>query len=820
MLGPYGGLVESRMGGALEHVSAELAALIGGKQGASRRPDLRLAVDREDVAVASVPADVEAPYQGPLAVSLRSVGGDLEYDADLSHFERLTLGGSVSDWLDVLSQVAEFAAGLHSQARAHGDLRVGMLFRRERGIAIVVPPPNVDAAALLAARLRSGAHPTEVAYAAPEVAHGSPATPASDVYSLAALAFAAIGGRAPLALVDARAQLSHLGEDTADTLIAALDPQPDRRPKAELLARALRDAVAVQRAQGANVGAAPEGASIFGAVLLVGAVAVFTGVFGLALTRFGQVAASTRLVSFSVFTLAVFGAGAALLRFGHRRSGLGLCALAAQLLWADAWLLLAVAGLERSYAAWAIAGAAIGVLQVALAARLGWVLIGAFGALAFTISATTLGLFLPIGTGHGPPAFAATVALGLFVAELGLSRWRATAAPLSVASGFWIAASAISSLFPLAAGALAALAWPYALVVVSLALAAKVDERARFFRLAAMSLLLVAPSLQAGVLVARGYSIHFAGPVMLAIAVAVTRAGMLGWSLPLSIAAAAWTTAGVVMAMSQAEPLPALGVYALVALVATAAHIAKRCSARLAARVLGVTAVALLVVVPSVQALVFRERTAIMAAVALFGALLLAYVVSKKTRLDVNEERAVVAIGLAATTLSPAVLALIACMGHSASQLGEKARFGGGERWTYLAACALVSTFLFALTFAANGLRREHRRALEFAALGVGAGVAVLLSFPAAAEDLFYSSLALVLGGMGLTVALLRWRLVLALTSATVIVLVLSVQYFAKLKSALHWGVLAVGFGILVLLLAALYERKLKQLLPDYSRWD
>jgi hypothetical protein len=73
---------------------------------------------------------------------------------------------------------------------------------------------------------------------------------------------------------------------------------------------------------------------------------------------------------------------------------------------------------------------------------------------------------------------------------------------------------------------------------------------------------------------------------------------------------------------------------------------------------------------------------------------------------------------------------------------------------------------------------------------------------------------------VGLTVALLRWRLALALTSAAVMVLVLSVQYFAKLKSALHWGVLAVGFGILVLLAAALYERKLKQLLPDYSRWD
>jgi hypothetical protein len=81
--------------------------------------------------------------------------------------------------------------------------------------------------------------------------------------------------------------------------------------------------------------------------------------------------------------------------------------------------------------------------------------------------------------------------------------------------------------------------------------------------------------------------------------------------------------------------------------LATAEHIAKRCSARLAARVLGLTAVALLVVAPSVQALVFREQTAIMAAVALFGVALLAYAVSRKKPLELREERAVVAIGLA-----------------------------------------------------------------------------------------------------------------------------------------------------------------------------
>jgi len=353
-----------------------------------------------------------------------SNGHELEYDADLGHTERLALGGSAPEWLETLSAVADFVAGLHAEGRAHGELRVGMLLRREREVLVVVPPAGVDAARVLAARLLSGAHPTEVAYAAPEVAHGSPAIPASDVYSLAALAFAAIVGRAPLALVDARAALSHLGEDVADTLIGALEPRPERRPNATALAFALRAAVGPERvrAQKAPGGAPAEAASILGAALLVGAVAVFTGVFGLALTRWGEVGAGMRSLSLGVFTLAMFGAGAALLRFGNRRSGAGICVLAAQLTWADAWLLLSIVDLERSYAAWAIAGAAIGLFQCGLAARLGWVAMGGFGALAFSVSAVTLGLFLPIGTGHGPPAFAAAVALLLFFAELRVSR--------------------------------------------------------------------------------------------------------------------------------------------------------------------------------------------------------------------------------------------------------------------------------------------------------------------------------------------------------------------------------------------------------------
>jgi hypothetical protein len=818
MLGPYGGGVEAHGGRMRERVSAEIAALIGGAPFSPEPPRLAARPASESPVNAAEPASAEVAAEGPITIALRSNGVELEYDADLSHYRTLTLGGPASDWLEVLSGVAPFLAGLHAEGRAHGELRVGMLLRGERRIAVIVPPSGVDAAALLGARLRSGAHPTEVAYAAPEVAHGSPATPASDVYALAALAFAAIGRRAPLALVDAPGLLSHLGDDVTGTLLAALDPRPERRPTVTALGRALGDAVLPQRARETNGAVPVAGSSILGAVLTVGAVAVFTGIFGLALTRWEQVGATTQLVSFGSFTLVMLGAGAALVRSGNRRSGVGLCVLAAQLLWADAWLLLAIAGLERSYAAWALAGAAIGVLQCGLAARLGWALMGGFGALAFTVSATTLGLLLPIGKGHGPPAFAAAIALLLFLAELRLSRWRATTVALSVASGFWIAASAVVSLFPLARGELTALFWPYALVLGALGLSTRVQARAGALRLAAMSLLLVAPTAQALLLVDRGYTVHVVALAALAIAVAVAKTGSRGWSLPLSIAAAGWSTASAVVSMTSAELKSWLWVYALVSLVAIAAR-SVRTEAGLAARTLQFSALGMLVLAPSIQVLVFRDQAAVAGVLALLGVALVAYA-ARKTGLEAGRERAAIVVGLAAATLGPSVLALLACMNHTATELGERARFAGSARWTYLALCGVVSGMLFALALASRALRREHRRALELAALGAGAGVAFLLSLPVARDDLFYSTMALAFGGAGLTVALLRWRLVLALASAAVMLLVLSVQYFAKLASALHWGLLAVGFGLLVLLAGMLYERRLKQLLPEWNRWD
>src|SRR5688500_4420458 len=139
MLGPYGGGVEAHGGRTRERVSAEIAALIGG---APVDPEPRLAAARasKSPGEAEEPAPAEETAEGPITIAVRSNGVELEYDANLKHYQTLTLGGSASDWFELLSGVGTVVAGLHAEGRAHGDLRVGMLLRGERRIAVIVPP--------------------------------------------------------------------------------------------------------------------------------------------------------------------------------------------------------------------------------------------------------------------------------------------------------------------------------------------------------------------------------------------------------------------------------------------------------------------------------------------------------------------------------------------------------------------------------------------------------------------------------------------------------------------------------------------------------
>ena len=95
---------------------------------------------------------------------------------------------SVVRWL---AQAAEAITVLHSHGVLHGDLKPGNLVLDQRGRVVVV---DLGSSSVPGHIGPGGGTP---GYRAPELAAGEPATRASDVYGLAATAFALLSGSAP-----------------------------------------------------------------------------------------------------------------------------------------------------------------------------------------------------------------------------------------------------------------------------------------------------------------------------------------------------------------------------------------------------------------------------------------------------------------------------------------------------------------------------------------------------------------------------------------------------------------------------------------------
>ena len=70
-----------------------------------------------------------------------------------------------------------------------------------------------------------------------------------------------------------------------------------------------------------------------------------------------------------------------------------------------------------------------------------------------------------------------------------------------------------------------------------------------------------------------------------------------------------------------------------------------------------------------------------------------------------------------------------------------------------------------------------------------------------------------------IAIGLVKRRVVLVGAAAISLVVETFVQYFAKLHDALPWGFLALGFGVVLLALAFLFERKVRPHLEELSRW-
>jgi hypothetical protein len=399
--GPFGGRLERGAGSLRESLGSELAA------------GLRFAAPAPDV-----PGPPLTPFAGPTPLapvagrpllagvapwSIDPAGEALLVAADPADADRL--GAAAAPDLAAVAAAARRVASLHAAGRSHGDLRPEVLRAGAEGPVLLVPATPIDAQALLQVRLRAGAGPNAVAYVAPEVVRGGQASPAADVYALAAMAYAAATGHAPLGQMTP--ERSRVAPSLWRVLARALDSWPGPRPPIDELAGALEVAAAqaVVAAQAATqatpanavdadgdgvfelvdapaTGAprarilgssapgpekkAAEGQQVSAILVLVyglGGLFVLVGAIGLAvvLGGFGI------LLLLGGLTAGAWFGGTYAERRGSARGGLALVGIATQLLWADAAYVLTMGHLADQPGAWAVVSALVAAATAAVA---------------------------------------------------------------------------------------------------------------------------------------------------------------------------------------------------------------------------------------------------------------------------------------------------------------------------------------------------------------------------------------------------------------------------------------------------------------------
>lgn len=168
------------------------------------------------------------PGHGPVLVLDRALGGSLA--ALVAARGPLDVGEVVT----LVTPLAEALADLHHRGVVHGDVAPGNVLFDGAGRPLL---GDLSVAAVV------GQGPGErhgtPGYADPAVADGDPLTPAADVYGLAAVAWLALTGRAPLPTGERPPLVAVAPEvplDLALVLEQALDADPARRPSPRELA--------------------------------------------------------------------------------------------------------------------------------------------------------------------------------------------------------------------------------------------------------------------------------------------------------------------------------------------------------------------------------------------------------------------------------------------------------------------------------------------------------------------------------------------------------------------------------------------------------
>lgn len=431
---------------------------------------------------------------------------------------------SVPARLTALAAVSQRLVTLHQGGRVHGDLRPDTIWCGLGNANLVCAAEAFEPAALIRARLVAGAHPASVGFAAPEVVSGAPATPASDVYSIAALAVWAIGGRIPLGQFDLRELTLGLGAELGPLLTRALAPAPERRPALSGLCAALG-----RLAQPGSLGApaevragssapttspapheeafepawrepeeatpSPKISGLLMVVLALGGVFVFCGLLWLVLTAWVVAGPLAQALILGLITAGTAGIGLRLEKHGFQRSGLTLLLLATQLVWVNGLHAQVSSDLLDEKLAVGVLGLLVAACSVLLASRRQSLLSGYLSAGASTISAIACAIYLSTGSVYGALIYCGAVGVLFGLATLGLGRLvpprpSALEQPYAVASLGWLAISAFAAVQVTSSkgwGPLDA-AWPYAVLGLLLLAALRLTPRLATFAWAGVGL--------------------------------------------------------------------------------------------------------------------------------------------------------------------------------------------------------------------------------------------------------------------------------------------------------------------------------------------
>lgn len=655
-------------------------------------------------------------------------------------------------------------------------------------------------------------------------------------------------------------------------LCDALEPLSELRPAPDASHRAPERVGPARVAQGATSDQAPPAPKVSGllaVVLGLGGTFVFCGLLAVVLMSWSWLPAPAQALLLAVFTAGTVGVGLALERRGYSGSGLGLLVLATQLLWINGIHLVIALGLLESKLAYVGLGGLVTLAALILALKRQSLIGGVLATVASSVSAIALGVFLSTGSHYGGVIYPAAVGLAFaglaFAGGLLAERKRTLELPYAVGALAWLSASGYWAVaLSLRHEAAPDLGWPYVLAILFGLAAIKLPRRVGVLTWCALGVLaLSVPIAHAGIAADRGprfalliyaavIGLTFAGVAFLCSLLrdaerapdsspgegaepgaARRKRRQRRIKDPHQALVGAWTVgslcwfgvsacAALAISFDSAGPIDLAWPYLLAAGFLALSLLSARASKP---ALFGLCL--LMTLIPSAQVGVAEASVTSLLWVNLVGLTLLT-LAFRWSRVSRHEglQLGAIAVGLLNVLLTPGLACLATCGDRDGLALLEEAMSQIGNfnqtRLVYLSMPIGASLALIALgfLFSRDAQRKLPYRILEAAGLVNALGLLTLLSFPQVQQDLFFIGLLLAFGFAAMVVGVFARRAMYVSIAAVALLINLFVQYFAKLTAlGVHWAFLAVGFGVALLVLGVIYERRIKGFIPQLREW-